>query len=94
MEFAPFTQNLTLEIFNKCRKDDLLRIADLFCVVVSSNAPKHMLKAELHNRLVDMQILPLGSGVKEGAVASVVAGVEATSDMSPLAAMIPGWQSG
>ncbi len=45
-----------------------------------------MLKADLYNRLVDMQILPLDSGVKEGAVASVVADVEATSDMSPLVA--------
>lgn len=63
-----------------------MQIADFFCVAVSSSASKQKLKAELYNRLVDMQILPLGSGVKEGAVASVVADEEAPSDMSLLVA--------
>ncbi len=45
MEFdlSSFTQNPMLEIFNKCRKDDLLQITDFFFVVVSSNVSKHML---------------------------------------------------
>lgn len=63
-----------------------MQIADFFCVAVSSSASKQKLKAELYNRLVDMQILPLDSGVKEGAVASVVADEEAPPDMSLLVA--------
>ncbi|GAA6088267.1 hexokinase-2 isoform X1 [Tachysurus ichikawai] len=48
----------SLEDFNRCRKDDLLLIADFFNLSVCQTASKKVVKAELYEALVAQQVLP------------------------------------
>lgn len=60
MEFdlTLFTLSPTTEEFNKCRKADLLQIADFFEIVVPREAQKQVVKKELYGKLVEAGILP------------------------------------
>lgn len=44
--------------FEKCRKNDLLLIADFFEIVVPRNVLKREIKEALHTELVKQRILP------------------------------------
>ncbi len=72
MEFdlLAFTLAPTTEVFNRCRKKDLL-IADFFHVSMSRDATKRVIKEELYNELVSTGILPAESlpDVSEGNLA-------------------------
>ncbi len=73
MEFdlLAFTLAPTTEVFNQCRKKDLLLIADFFRVSMSRDATKKVIKEELYNELVSTGILPAESllDVSEGNLA-------------------------
>ncbi len=60
MEFdlTAFTLAPSVEGCDRCRKDDLLKIADFFKIAVSRHAAKKDIKTVLHRRLVEDQILP------------------------------------
>lgn len=66
-ELDNFTLAPTEEKFEKCRKDDLLLIADFFYIVVPRNALKREIKDVLHMELVKQKILPGGESVVTGA---------------------------
>ncbi len=57
-ELEKFTIAPTEEQFEKCRKDDLLLIADFFDINVPRNALKRDIKEALHKELVKQRILP------------------------------------
>ncbi len=73
MEFdlLAFTLAPTTEVFNRCRKKDLLLIADFFHVGMSKDATKRVIKEELYKELVSTGILPAESlpDVSEGDLA-------------------------
>lgn len=60
MEFdlIKFTLSPTLEEFDRCRKKDLIVIAEFFNVLISKEQRKHLIKDELYGKLVEMGILP------------------------------------
>ncbi len=60
MEFdlTPFTLYPTTEKFNKCRKSDLLQIADFFNILVPKEGSKQVVKEKLYSELVETGILP------------------------------------
>ncbi len=60
MEFdlIAFTLSPTAEAFDRCRKVDLLLIADFFNIDVSREAAKRVIKQTLHDTLIEMGILP------------------------------------
>ncbi|KAI2645228.1 Retrovirus-related Pol polyprotein [Labeo rohita] len=64
-ELEKFTIAPTHEQFEKCRKDDLLLIADFFDIVVPCTALKREIKEVLHRELVKQRILP-EAGVVSG----------------------------
>lgn len=51
----------TVEVFNRCRKKDLLLIAEFFKISVSRDVTKAVLKDELYTELVNSGILPVES---------------------------------
>lgn len=59
MEFdlTAFTLAPTIEVFNKCRKQDLLLIADFFYINVQREATKQVVKEKLYTELVAVGIL-------------------------------------
>lgn len=63
MEFdlTSFTLSSTTEEFNKCRKADLLQIADFFNISVPREGPKRVVQEKLYNKLVEAGILPVES---------------------------------
>lgn len=63
MEFdlTAFTLAPSTEVFNKCRKKDLLLIADFFKIDVSKEATKQVIRKELLCELVKTGILPADS---------------------------------
>lgn len=71
MEFdlVKFTLSPTVEEFDRCRKKDLIMIAEFFYISVSKEAKKQDLKDELYRKLVQVCILPVDSNVG-GEVAS------------------------
>lgn len=60
MEFDLVTFSLSpmLEEFDKCRKKDLISIAEFFIVLVSKEAKKQVIKYELYEKLAEVGILP------------------------------------
>lgn len=63
MEFdlTAFTLSPTTEVFERCRKKDLLAIADFFSIRVTREATKQVIKKELYDKLVEDGILAEGS---------------------------------
>ncbi len=63
MEFdlVMFTLSPTLEEFDKCRKKDLISIAEFFNVLVPKEAKKQVIKDKLYKKLVEVGILPLNA---------------------------------
>ncbi len=61
-----FTLTPTIEVFNRCRKRDLLMIADFFNINVPREATKQVVKEELYDKLVNEGILPKQSDDSEG----------------------------
>lgn len=63
MEFdlTAFTLAPSIEVFNKCRKNDLLLIADFFEIDVSKKAAKRVIRKELLCELVKTGIMPADS---------------------------------
>lgn len=63
MEFnlTAFTLAPTIEVYNKCRKQDLLVIADFFSITVPREAAKRVIKDKLYMELVTAGILPSDS---------------------------------
>lgn len=60
MEFdlVAFTLSPTIEVFQKCRKKDLLVIADFYNLTVTKEAKKQVIKTSLFEQLVKAGILP------------------------------------
>lgn len=60
MEFdlMSFTLYPTTVEFNKCRKADLLQIADFFNILVPREGSKQVVKEKLYRKLVETGILP------------------------------------
>lgn len=65
MEFdlVKFTLSPTVEEFDRCRKKDLIVIAEFFNIPVSKEAKKQCIKDELYRKLVQAGILPADSKV-------------------------------
>lgn len=65
MEFdlVKFTLSPTVEEFDRCRKKDLIVIAEFFNIPVSKEAKKQCIKDELYRKLVQAGILPADSNV-------------------------------
>lgn len=63
MEFdlTAFTLAPTLEVHNKCRKQDLLVMADFFSITVPRETAKRVITDKLYTELVTAGILPIGS---------------------------------
>ncbi len=57
-DLISFTLCPTVEVFNKCRKDDLLQVADFFNIPVFRDVSKRIIKIELQKVLVVQGILP------------------------------------
>lgn len=62
-DLVKFTLSPTVEEFDRCRKGDLILIAEFFNIPVSKEAKKQCLKDELYRRLVQAGILPADSNV-------------------------------
>ncbi|KAL1275958.1 hypothetical protein QQF64_035581 [Cirrhinus molitorella] len=67
MEFdlLKFTLSPTLEEFDRCRKKDLILIAEFYNITVPKEQKKQVIKDELHSKLVEADVLP-GRAVVEG----------------------------
>lgn len=57
-DLTAFTLSPSTEQFDRCRKDDLFRIAEFFKIVVPHKASKKELKDALYKELVSQRILP------------------------------------
>ncbi len=82
MEFdlVKFSLSPTIEEFNRCRKKDLLELADFYNITLTSrNAKKCVVKDELHRKLVEAGIFTERT-VEQGIES--VTGMEAVSDIS------------
>lgn len=64
MEFdlTAFTLMPTIEVFNRCRKKDLVLIAEFFNIRIEREATKQVLKQDLQEKLTTAGILPRQSG--------------------------------
>ncbi len=60
MEFdlTAFTLAPSIEVCDRCRKDDLLQIAQFFKIAVSRHSTKKDIKTVLHRKLAEDQIFP------------------------------------
>ncbi len=76
-DLISFTLCPTVEVFNKCRKNDLLQVADFFSIPVFRDASKRIIKTELQKVLVDQGILPDEGGT--GDKTSVIVGSDVKS---------------
>lgn len=67
MEFdlISFTLAPSFEVFNRCKKKDLIQIAEFFNIVISSSATKQVIKEKLYDKLVSDGILPRQSDDSE-----------------------------
>ncbi len=63
-ELDKFAITPTEEQFEKCRKDDLLLIADFYDIVIPRSALKREIKEALHTELVKQKVLPGATVVK------------------------------
>lgn len=57
-DLTKFTLSPTLKEFERCRKRDLIQIAEFYKVTVLKEAKKQVIKDELYGRLVENGILP------------------------------------
>lgn len=57
-DLTKFTLSPTLKEFERCRKRDLIQIAEFYKVTVLKDAKKQVIKDELYGRLVENGILP------------------------------------
>lgn len=88
-ELVSFTLCPTVEVFDKCRKDDLLQVADFFNISVSRHVSKRLIKAELQKVLVEQGILPDES--EEGGSGDKTPVIEGSDVKSlPVPEMTPG----
>lgn len=62
-DLIAFTLSPSTEQFNRCRKDDLFKIAEFFKIVVPHRALKIELKKILYQELIIQRILPDESGM-------------------------------
>ncbi len=60
-DFSAFTLSPSIEAFNRCKKKDLLLIADFFDIAVHKGVTKQVLKEKLFGKLVEASILRLGT---------------------------------
>lgn len=60
-----FIENPTLDLFEKCRKDDLLVIAEHFKITVSRQSLKRTIKTVVLDGLSKLNVLKLPESVKE-----------------------------
>ncbi len=60
-DFSAFTLSPSIEAFNRCKKKDLLLIADFFDIAVHKGVTKQVLKEKLFGKLVEASILPRDS---------------------------------
>ncbi|KAI2644687.1 Transposon Tf2-9 polyprotein [Labeo rohita] len=84
-DFTAFTLCPTTEAFNRCKKKDLILIADFFDVDIPKDVTKQVLKNNLFKKLVDAGILPKeaedGVGVQsEVAVETAAEDLNLTTD--------------
>ncbi len=80
MEFnlTAFTLAPTVEVFNRCRKKDLVLIAEFF--EIQRDTTKQVLKEDLYEKLIAAGILPRQSGDDE---LQTGAAVDAEEEVSP-----------
>lgn len=64
-DLIAFTLQPSIETFERCRKVDLLLIADFFNISVPKEAAKKIIKQELRDRLVETGILPEYAAMKK-----------------------------
>lgn len=60
-----FIENPTLDLFEKCRKDDLLAIAEHFQISVSRQSLKRTIKTVVLDGLSELNVLTLAESVRE-----------------------------
>lgn len=74
-DFISFTLSPSLEVFENCRKKDLLLIAEFFNIIVLREETKRVIKDILFKKLVEEGILSMSSvecvGEPEGAMSFV-----------------------
>ncbi|KAL0153620.1 hypothetical protein M9458_051100, partial [Cirrhinus mrigala] len=85
-DLLAFTLSPTTEVFNRCKKKELLLIAEFFNVKVTRGAVKAVIKQELYNELVSTGVLPAEDAVGEETSASGFL-VPAVSQLDPLTAI-------
>ncbi|KAL0153953.1 hypothetical protein M9458_050710 [Cirrhinus mrigala] len=75
MEFdlTAFTLAPTVEVFNSCRKKDLILIAEFFDIQIQRDTTKQVLKESLYEKLIAAGILPRQAG-DDGELQTGVAG--------------------
>ncbi|KAL1265212.1 hypothetical protein QQF64_003239 [Cirrhinus molitorella] len=77
-DLQSFIEKPTLDKFDRCRKDDLLKIADHYGISVVRQALKKTIKSALYQKLVELNVLVL-SDADDGEAA------QSADDSSPTA---------
>lgn len=72
-DLIEFSLNPTIEVYNRCRKKDLVLVADFFNISVPKESTKQVIKEQLYDELVSAGILP---GQSEAGEEESEAGVE------------------
>ncbi len=72
-DLIEFSLNPTVEVYNRCRKKDLVLVADFFNISVPKESTKQVIKEQLYDELVSAGILP---GQSEAGEEESEAGVE------------------
>lgn len=57
-DLIEFSLNPTIDVYNRCRKKDLILIADFFNISVLKESTKQVIKEQLYDELVSAGILP------------------------------------
>lgn len=85
MEFdlTSFTLAPTFEVFNSCRKKDLILIADFFDIKIQKDVTKQVLKEDLYLKLIGADILPRQSDDDNESQLGVAADDEAVNSVTP-----------
>lgn len=79
-DLIKFTLSPTLEEINRCRKKDLLVIADFYNITVARAAQKRVIKDELYKKLVEEGVFP--EPILEQVVDTEIGTEAASSDSS------------
>lgn len=98
-----FLDNPSLEAIEKCRKDELLKIATHFRISITKQSLKKEKKAEVIDRLVELDILPdvdrsevqhvIETGKKEVETAMTEAEADVGAVLPPFEPFSPGTPS-